>query len=151
MGLFGFRKHPKLALMVGALPDLLSFGILLVIRLVDGTLSVGKPALETIPGWTFMVYDSTHSLLVAGAGVALAWAWRREVGFAFLAWPMHIILDIPFHAGTYFPTKMFWPVSSFHIDGIPWTTPWIWFPNLAGLMILYGYRLRWKGRRKQGE
>jgi len=145
MGLFGYRRYRWAAFLVGALPDLLAFGVLFLIQMVDGSLTPGKPALETIPAWTFAVYDVTHSWVVAGTVIALVWKWNRAVGFVLLAWPMHILLDVPFHSADFFPTKFLWPISDFHIDGIPWSSPWIWFPNVAGLLILYSYR--WKRRR----
>lgn len=142
MGLFGYRRSRWQAFLVGAMPDLLSFGVLFLIRLADGTLAPGKPALDTIPTWTFIVYDVTHSWLVAGTVIALVWRWSRCAGFVLLAWPVHILLDVPFHSADFFPTKMFWPLTDFHIDGIPWSSPWIWFPNLAGLVVLYAWRWR---------
>ena len=53
-----------------------------------------------------------------------------------LAWPFHILLDFPFHAKSYFATPLFWPFSDFSIDGIPWSHWYIWYPNVAGLIIL---------------
>ncbi len=40
-GLFGYRKHARLALLFGALPDLCSFGAYLVSRLIDGSFQAG--------------------------------------------------------------------------------------------------------------
>ena len=142
MGLFGYRRYRWAAFLVGALPDLLAFGVLFLIRMVDGSLTMGKPELASIPGWTFVVYDVTHSWLVAGVVIALVWRWNRHIGFILLAWPMHILLDVPFHSADFFPTKMDWPRTDVHIDGIPWSSPFIWFPNLAGLVLLYAWRFR---------
>ncbi len=142
MGLFGYRRYKWQAFLVGALPDLLAFGVLFLVRLVDGSLSFGKPELATIPNWTFMVYDVTHSFVVAGVVIVAVYQLNREIGFMLLAWPFHIMLDVPFHSADFFPTKMFWPLTDFYIDGIPWSSPWIWFPNLAGVLILYSYRWR---------
>jgi hypothetical protein len=41
---------------------------------------------------------------------------------------------------------MFWPVSDFRMDGIPWSHWYIWFPNVAGIIILLAYRYRQKRR-----
>ena len=146
MGLFGYRRYKWQAFLAGALPDLLVFGVLFLVRLVEGGVSFGKPDLATIPGWTFAVYDVTHSWVVSGLVIAMVWRLNREIGFMLLAWPMHILLDIPFHSADYFPTKFLWPLSNFHVDGIPWASPFIWFPNLAGLAILFSYRR--KNRKK---
>jgi hypothetical protein len=142
LGLFGYRGRPWWALLFGALPDLLSFGILLVGRIIEGNISFGKPALETIPGWTFVVYDLTHSFVTVLIVLPLVFQWNKGVGFVLLAWPFHILLDFPFHTAAYFPTKLFWPISDFYFSGLSWATPMVWFPNLAGLMLLFLYRFK---------
>jgi hypothetical protein len=43
---------------------------------------------------------------------------------------------------------MFWPISDFKVDGIPWSHWYIWFPNVAGIMLLFYYRK--KQRLRQG-
>ena len=147
-GLFGFRARLKTALLFGALPDLASFGPWLAYRLLTGRFEPGKPELAIIPDFVFAAYDVSHSLLVASLAVALAWRWRPELGFAMLAWPFHILVDIPTHSRAFFPTPFLWPVSDFTIDGLSWGTPWIWYPNLAGIAVLFAWRLwrRWQVR-----
>jgi len=141
-GLFGFRGRPKTALLFGALPDLAAFGPWLTYRLATGRFEPGKPDLSIIPDLVFGTYDVTHSLLVAGLAVALAFRLRPALAFPMLAWPFHILMDIPTHTREFFPTPFLWPVSDFTVAGIPWATPWIWLPNLAGLALLLGWRLR---------
>jgi hypothetical protein len=140
-GLFGHRGHPWLATLFGALPDLLSFGPLVAYRIITGTFRFGPPPHETIPAITYLAYDVTHSLLLAVVVTGLVFCRRRDIGFAMLAWPFHICLDIPFHTKEFFPTKFMWPASEWVFDGVSWGTPWVWFPNLAGLMLLLGYRM----------
>ncbi|MDD3553406.1 MAG: hypothetical protein PHC35_02655 [Deltaproteobacteria bacterium] len=150
-GLFGFRGHSWLALWFGAMPDLLSFGPFFLWRLLHGELFHGRPPLEAIPDWTFFAYNLMHSLLVAGLAVGLVACIRRDIAWAMLAWVFHILLDIPTHSASYFATRMFWPVSDFYIDGIPWTRPEIWYSNLAGLLLLFLWRAYtcglWKRRK----
>ena len=45
-GLFGYRKYGALALLFGALPDLLSFGLYSLIRLLSQGINIqfGRPA-----------------------------------------------------------------------------------------------------------
>jgi hypothetical protein len=139
-GLFGYRGHPWLALLFGTLPDLVSFTPLFFYRLFSGTYVPGPPALETIPDWLFISYDLMHSFVTALLVVGLVAYLNRSVAFAMLAWPFHICLDFPFHTARYFPTKIFWPLSDFHFDGISWGSPEVWFPNIAGLIVLFGWR-----------
>jgi len=143
-GLFGFRKYPKFAALMGAMPDLISFGALFLMRVIDGTYQWGKPPLATLPSWIYPAYTVGHSFVIAFAVIGLVALWRKEIAFAMLAWPFHITLDFPFHSVQYFPTPMFWPISDFKIDGIPWSTWYIWLPNVAGIIILLAYRYRQK-------
>ncbi len=101
----------------GTLPDLSSFGAYLIQRVVTGDFSTGKPELETIPAYVFTNYNASHSLLVALAvGVVLFFACRQAV-LPFLAWPLHILCDIPMHGRSYFATPVFWPLSDWRFDG----------------------------------
>ncbi len=139
-GLFGYRGHPWLALLFGAMPDLSSFGLLMIYRLFNGTYVPGPPPLATMPEWVFSSYNLTHSFVVALLLVWLAALMNRAVAFAMLGWPFHICLDFPFHTAKYFPTKIFWPLSDFYVDGVSWATPAVWFPNIAGLIVLFVWR-----------
>ena len=143
-GLFGYRKHARLALLFGALPDLCSFGA----YLFDGNFQAGPPSIIGMPSWLFISYDIWHSFVVCIPVIALVAYWRRDIAFAMLAWPFHIVLDFPFHSLSYFPTPIFWPISDFTIDGIPWSNPEVWLPNVAGLIILLAYRYQHKRRPK---
>ena len=145
-GLFGYRRNTWLALLFGALPDLCSFGAYLVLRLIDGSYQVGPPPLTGMPSWLFISYDIWHSFVICLPIIGLVALWRRDIAFAMLGWPFHIVLDFPFHSLRYFPTPIFWPISDFTIDGIPWSNPKIWLPNVAGLIVLLAYRHRQKKR-----
>ena len=53
-GLFGYRGHKWLAIFFGAMQDLFSFGILIIVRLFSGNYTYeGPPNLESIPSWVF--------------------------------------------------------------------------------------------------
>ena len=143
-GLFGYRGLPRVALFFGALPDLFSFGILFVQRIFTGEFSSGPPPLETIPTWVFINYNISHSFISALIAIGIVFLYRKDIAFAMLAWPFHIVLDFPFHSKDYFPTKLFWPISNYYIDGIPWNIPEVWFPNIAGIILLFIYRYQKK-------
>ena len=61
-----------------------------------------------------------------------------------LAWPLHILVDFPFHSIDYFPTPILWPIFDFKFNGIPWSNKYIWYSNLVGIFLLYFYRYRTK-------
>ena len=141
-GLFGYRGHPWLALFFGAMPDLFSFGLLMLSQIITLQFSfeMEPPPLETIPWWLFINYDISHSFISAFVVIAIISQFRKDLAFAMLGWPFHIVLDFPFHTRAFFPTKIFWPISDFTVDGISWVRPEVWFTNLAGLLILLVYR-----------
>ncbi|MAR30179.1 MAG: hypothetical protein CMG24_04515 [Candidatus Marinimicrobia bacterium] len=143
-GLFGYRKYGKWALLFGALPDLLSFGLYFIVRFITQGVNMefGKPALESIPNWVFIMYDISHSWVIAFLFIIIFLQINKEICFPMLAWPFHILLDFPFHSKEYFPTPILWPISDYRFDGIPWSNTYVWFGNIACIIILFMYRLR---------
>lgn len=141
-GLFGYRGYPRWALFWGAMPDLVSFGLYLPLRIMRTGWQWGPPPLETLPGWIFINYDISHSFITAFAVIAVTARFKPAFAFAMLGWPFHIVLDFPFHTLSFFPTKFLWPISDFVIDGIAWSRPEVWFPNIAGIIILFVYRFK---------
>ena len=106
----------------------------------------GPPSLESIPNWVFFNYDLSHSFITAFLCIGIVYFFNRALIFPMLAWPFHILLDFPFHSKEYFPTKFLWPLTDFSIDGIPWSNPEVWFPNMAGIIILFIYRIKFNNR-----
>ena len=147
-GLFGYKhkRFAALAAFFGAMPDLISFGAFFVINIMQGTWQPGKPPLDSIPHWLITNYSIGHSFVVSLTIIGLVALWRKPIAFAMLAWPFHIVLDFPFHSFEYFPTPMLWPISDYKIDGIPWSNWYIWFPNVAGIILLFYFRRRQKRR-----
>ncbi|MCH9799428.1 MAG: hypothetical protein K0U18_06070 [Betaproteobacteria bacterium] len=143
-GLFGYKRYALLAIFFGAMPDLISFGALMAMNVIDGTMQFGKPALESLPPWLYSNYAIGHSFLISLPIIGLVALWRKGIAFAMLAWPFHIVLDFPFHTKAYFATPIFWPLSDFRVDGIAWSHWYIWWPNVAGIVILLCYRYRQK-------
>ena len=62
--IFHKKKYVWLATLFGVLPDLLSFGIIFVINLLNGNLHRGPPALSSLPEWLFSAYNMTHSFVM---------------------------------------------------------------------------------------
>ncbi len=143
-GLFGYKRYALLALFFGAMPDLISFGAFMLMNMMDGAMHIGKPALESLPAWLFTNYSIGHSFVICLPIIGLVALWRKGIAFAMLAWPFHIVLDFPFHTKAYFATPIFWPLSDFSIDGIAWSHWYIWWPNVAGIVILLVCRYRQK-------
>ena len=141
-GLFGYKRYAALAMLCGAMPDLISFGAYMFIQIAQGTWHPGPPPIGSLPQWLFTSYALGHSFIISLSVISIVAIWRRPIAFAMLAWPFHIVLDFPFHSFKYFPTPIFWPLSDFKLDGIPWSHWYIWLPNVAGLIVLFYYRRR---------
>jgi len=120
-GLFGYRGYPGVAIFFGIFPDLFSFGIFGVMRVLQGNFQLGPPPLEIIPDWIIFNYHFSHSFITVI--IVIGWiAYRKkELAFAMLGWPLHIMMDFPFHTSNYFPTQFLWPITDYSISGISWS------------------------------
>jgi len=132
----GWRRKFGLAFLFGVCPDLLSFGLWIAVRIIDGRFRAGRPPLQTIPDWVYTAYDYTHSLMIIGLVWALLW-WRcRELAVPFSAWIIHILVDIPTHSFAFFPTPFLFPISDFKVDGISWGQTWFMILNYSLLLVM---------------
>ena len=138
------KRNYLIAFLFGLGPDLLSFGLFFMSNLF-GSISgpnngFGPPDLASIPDTVYLLYDITHSLIVYLVFFALLW-WlgKRDFAKLTLAWPLHILVDIPTHSSAFFPTPFLWPVSDFSINGLSWGQPMIFIPNVIILFCLYLY------------
>ena len=144
-GFFGYRGKPYWSLFFGALPDLCSFGIFFIITFVDRIFNDTDVDYKNmdLPDWLYSSYDVTHSMVIAFIAIGIIYFFiNRNFAFAMLAWPLHILVDFPFHTAEFFPTPILWPLIEVKFDGISWGNPYVWFSNIAGIIILYVYRYR---------
>ena len=150
-GFFGYKGRPYWSLFFGALPDLFSFGIYFFLNLFFSIsdFKFGKPELNELPKYVFHLYDVTHSMVIALIFILIVYFFvNKNFAFAMLGWPLHIMLDFPFHTADFFPTPILWPIFDVQFNGISWSTPYIWFSNIAGILILYTWRYQSKLRSK---
>jgi hypothetical protein len=139
------------AFMFGVGPDLMAFGPYCIAILLGfqsfPQWGVVAPHVKVIPHFVYALYSVSHSLVIYGIflGVLLLFG-KRKLARLTLGWPLHILVDLPTHSNNFFPTPIFWPVSSFHINGIPWSEPIIFLPNIIVISCLYLY---WYYKNKQ--
>ena len=140
--LFGYRKFRWFSFIFGAIPDLLSFGLYFIFNLVTNPFGMkfGKPELSELPDWVFLSYDFSHSLIVAIIFILIVYKINKDFCFPMLAWPFHIMLDFFTHSIQYFPTPIFWPISDYRFDGIPWSNPYIMLLNDVSIFLVFIYR-----------
>jgi membrane-bound metal-dependent hydrolase YbcI (DUF457 family) len=144
------------AMLAGAMPDLLWAIPLAVQRFLGfGTpppavppagniwRASGPPLPDYLVEAYFRYYVKSHSLVLLAAACALIWlAGRRRWLWLAVPYALHILVDIPTHER--YETRPFWPLSSWHIQGLAWSDPRVFFLNLAALaaVFLYMWRLR---------
>jgi hypothetical protein len=85
-----------------------------------------------------------HSVIVWTAVFGILRLIFKKPVVAAYARLFHILLDIPTHSLAFYATPFLWPISSYKFDGIPRSTPWIFFTNLTILAIVYGIYARKK-------
>lgn len=93
------------------------------------------------------MYDLTHSLVTFTLVFGAVWWWRRRPFLPLAAWGLHILVDMPTHDSSFFPTPFLWPISDYTVPGISWGQPMIFFPNLA--LLAAAYLWWWLSRRKR--
>ncbi|MEA2062212.1 MAG: hypothetical protein U9P14_00815 [Gemmatimonadota bacterium] len=145
----GWRRRFGLAFLFGIMPDLLSFGLLMAVRIIQGSYTPGKPALHTIPEWLYINYNFTHSLVIAGILWAFLWWRNRELAVPFSAWIIHIMMDIPTHNSRFFPTPFLWPLSDFTVEGFSWGQRWFMILNYSCLLVLALFFVAARERRRR--
>lgn len=120
----------------GMMPDLLSFGVYTVANffsLVSGP--EWNPAL--IPQSVHVLYSITHSFVIFVPIFGLVWFLRKKPFLPLLAWSLHILVDIPTHSASFFPTPFLWPVSNIIVDGVSWARPIVFYPDVVLLVVVY--------------
>lgn len=144
------KKRFWLAFSFGVLPDLLAFAPVFLVHLFTNGFVRPKfatyepPRPDLLPAYVNQVYNYTHSFLIFALVFLLVWLVMRKPFMPLLAWGLHILMDIPTHSTAFFPTPFLFPVSSYVVSGIPWSTPAIFFTNWFAIILTYTYWWRKK-------
>ena len=141
-GLFGYRKYRWTSFLFGALPDLSSFGVYFLVLFFSNfqKLQYGRPSIEEIPIWVIELYNISHSLITAFVFIAIVYFVKKDLSWPMLAWPVHIIIDLFTHSIEFFPTPIFWPLSNYRFDGIPWSNIYVFITNIIMIFLIFFYR-----------
>jgi hypothetical protein len=142
---FGRRTRPSfwLAFVLGLAPDLLSFGILylaVALGLAERPdFSHGTPPESSIPQYVHHLYNVTHSLMIFLTAFLVVWGIRKRPVWELGAWGLHVLVDVPTHSSSFFPTPVFWPLFSWKFDGWQWMNLAILVPNYVLLSLCYAW------------
>lgn len=143
-----FRNAPvstrTLAIVLSIAPDLIPFvPSLLNRKAVKMWLAVKQSTYEKVakhvPAWVYRLYDITHSIPLWIVGFFIWWLIQGSVPWAAFGWLIHILIDIPTHMKSFFPTPFLWPFSRRVVDGINWGVRWFMLANYGILAALYLY------------
>lgn len=103
------------------------------------------------------LYNISHSGLVFATAFLLVWLVGRFVlppsfrlqraPWEMGGWLLHVLIDIPTHSYQFYPTPIFWPISSWKfVYGFSWSVPWFMILNYSALAIVY--YLLWRKKKK---
>jgi membrane-bound metal-dependent hydrolase YbcI (DUF457 family) len=138
---------------MGVLPDLVAFipstiyGLIYSIKPVqidDNTVTSDLPI-----AWS--IYQWSHSFTIVVILFLVAWyilkAKNHEnpkyMAWVFvIPWFFHILLDIPGHTISFFPTPFLYPFSDFMIDGARWSEWWFFWPQAIILGAVWWHILK---------
>ncbi|MBI2672911.1 hypothetical protein HYX19_01505 [Candidatus Woesearchaeota archaeon] len=139
--IFHKTKSPKLAVLFGVLPDLISFTPFFITRILSNQFK-GRPNLAEIPNFVTSSYNFTHSLVIAIVAIILITLIMRRFYTFLLGWPLHILIDIPTHEATFFPTPFLYPISDLHISSVSWGRPEMLAMNYFALLLVYAFLVK---------
>lgn len=146
---FHFRIHLGWLAAWSVVPDLVVFAIPGAVRIGRFLTGASRTLLPDGTGprfdWAFGIYNLTHSTVVWTLCFGVAWLVFRRPVLELLGWALHIAIDIFTHTGI-FAIKFLWPLSSVHLAGIRWETPWFlamtYLALAAVFLILWIHRHR---------
>ena len=169
------RLNWKVAAAMAVLPDLLAFVPSTIVQLLNGKprIQINEDSVTSdLPSIAWQMYQISHSLvwtfvLFLCIWGALEYTLKKQKGdllktgrvlqremkprtaatLLIIPWISHIIIDMPTHRHNFFPTPFLMPFSDFMIDGIQWSTWWIWWPNAIALAVVWWWIARRKNQR----
>lgn len=120
-----FNKVKKIwyAVFFGLLPDNLSWAVYLFYNLFAKGFNFNAPAVDNIPYWVFILYNISHSLIIASFFIIIFSFIFKKIVVYMLAWPLAILMDIISHTRDFLPTPFLWPLSEWKFNGVSWANP----------------------------
>ncbi len=126
----------------GVFPDLFAFGIPILIStpsmIRDGFRITAHVHHELSP----ILYQYSHSIVIWAIVFIVVWIIFKRPALFLLGWVLHILIDIPSHAGNFYPTPFLFPISDWKfLHGISWANKWYMIINYSLLLFVYLYLL----------
>lgn len=125
----------------GVFPDLFAFTIPFVIGII-GWISgqgfiYGRASIAS--GLAPVLYNYSHSLVIWAVIFIITWVISKRPRWELLGWALHILIDVPTHAASFYATPVLFPISNWKfLHGISWGTPWFMIVNYSALLVVWG-------------
>jgi hypothetical protein len=85
------------------------------------------------------LYQYSHSLVIWAVVFLVVWAFYKRPRYELLGWALHILIDIPSHALSFYPTPFLFPISDYRFPyGIQWSNQVFMLINYSALLIVWG-------------
>lgn len=131
----------------GVFPDLFAFTIPFCIAIfgaIFGGQSLSSMRNHHVLAGGFdiasFLYQYSHSIVIWGSVFIVVWILSKRPRLALLGWLLHILIDIPSHAGSFYPTPFLFPISDYRfMHGISWSNKWYMIINYSLLLIVTLY------------
>lgn len=147
------EKREKLMLKIGwatlwgIFPDLfaftISFGISIYGLILGNGFMYGKSTIAT--GLAPVLYQYSHSLVIWCIVFCFIAMIYKKPRWELLGWALHILIDIPSHAGGFYLTPFLFPISDYRFThGVSWANPIFMVINYSLLLIVWGGILLYK-------
>jgi len=141
-----------LAASISSMPDILTEGLFFILYLLNiGGMpdwEHGHPNIGDYPMFAQNLYNITHSLVIFTLVFVSFWIGLKRPVWVVASWGLHILIDIPTHSLSLFPTPFLWPLSNFKVDGIGWDNPIILTIDIIMLIFVFSLWLYPKFHRK---
>jgi hypothetical protein len=137
-----FRMHPGWTAFFGVAPDFFAFTIPFCIGLYNAIFfgkSFGRHHLE-VAGFDLAayLYQFSHSLVIFALVFVLVWVLSRRLRFELLGWALHILIDVPSHSISFYPTPFLFPISEYRFPyGVSWSNLWYMIINYSLLATIW--------------
>lgn len=141
----------------GVFPDLFAFSVPFFIgfyKIISGQslLSSFRDHHNTVSNFDLssFLYQFGHSLIIFLLIFILIWILFRRLPYELLGWALHILIDIPSHSISFFPTPFLFPISDYRFPyGIHWANKWYMIINYSLLLIIWATMLSKKLKGKK--
>lgn len=130
----------------GVFPDFFAFTIPFIIALYNAVF--GGVSLSAMRGHHALVggfdiasflYQYSHSIIVWAFVFCVVWFFAKRPRYELLGWLLHILIDIPSHALSFYPTPFLFPISDYRFPyGVQWSNMWYMLINYSLTALVWG-------------